>query len=185
MVDYNNKYWGLMSMCIFTLNHSYCDHMPFPPISAAQCRVNYTEQPPTSLECNPYDTALPGAFLHVRFACTVRTTPKPDGELNLTWFQKTTDGQINDLGCPIHAVNRLNAQRCILDLVGEHPPAEYWCQAMYRTSSGNQPLLRSSVATIGSLSQHSGSQCDNTQSTKTIKCAVLPIVNTTATTEGE
>ena len=157
-------------------------------ISAAQCTINYTEQPLTSLPCNPYDTLLPGAYLNIRFACAVRGPRNPMGELSLTWFRRTTDGRIIDIGCPLHAVNHPNFQRCILDLRGEGlsvgPPAEYWCQAMYRTSSGYQPLVRSSVVKIGTPNQHSGSLCNNTQSTRTIKCAALPIVTTTATPEG-
>ena len=102
-----------------------------------ECSIQYTQQPPLSLGCQPYDVAL-GSFINVRFACIAEAERGSQGMLNMTWFQQTEAGEINEIGCSIvEILSDGLRQRCLLTIRGEAPPADYWCQAMYRTASGS------------------------------------------------
>ena len=149
-----------------------------------ECAIQYTEQPSVSLGCQPYDLIL-GSYINVRFACTVEAEQGSQGTLNLTWFQQTQNGHIAELGCSIVATRSDGLrQRCLLDIRGETPPADYWCQALYRTPSGSsKPLLRSNVITIGTPDQHNGTMCSNTQSIDAMKCAEIPEIVITGETQ--
>lgn len=116
--------------------------------------------------------------MHVQFACTVEADIGSLGELSVTWFRQTNETLITELGCSqtLRQADGLR-QRCILNLSGRYPPADYWCQAMYVKPSGTpQPLLRSRMISIGTLEQHNGTECNSAQSVTAAKCAVPAIV---------
>ncbi len=81
----------------------------------------------------------------------------------LTWYRESSDGTIEELGCPFEHIDTPTLQRCLLDVLGETETASYWCVASYTIDGTVQTLERSNVVEIERMSAYTGlPQCDGT-----------------------
>ena len=116
-----------------------------------ECAYKYTRQPPTTLNCNPYD--------RLELTCTVKG-PKQD--FSITWVRRSKNGDVRDLqvsaqgidisvhvsvrsiGSSVYAT--YTSQLTLIGLNEVNGVGEYWCQV--RLENGALLKEKSNVLTI-------------------------------------
>ena len=152
-----------------------------------ECAYKYTRQPPTTLNCNPYD--------RLELTCTVKG-PKQD--FSITWVRRSKNGDVRDLqvsaqgidisvhvtvhsiGSSVYATYTSQLTLIGLNEVSGIQFDDYWCQVRLENST----LLKekSNVLTIGPAVEYQDLKhcmAGTDQASEQLKC-----LQTTAATDG-
>ena len=137
---------------------------------ADACVYMYTQQPPSSLSCNPYNSSTPPAEVQLTLACVARQAgdKKSEDTFVLQWFSNHSSKALAH-----YIYGRSNALSNTSALITS--PGQYWCQVVVYNDDGPPHLLRrSNVAEVLPWQSYSSfPMCKGFQSVMENKCADL------------
>ena len=144
----------------------------------AQCTTfQFTVQPPTILDCNPFDTVPGTPVWRLRTRCTVERLNGTQS-FDVNWFHRKRTGEIENLSRPeIWSEPALNEEEVYFGGQLTNRPytenmlGEYWCQVVVE----NQVLLGiSNVFTINDPYSYDADRCIGIKSVPKTLCADNP-----------
>lgn len=150
-------------------------------VAPTNCDVQFIEQPPRELSCDPYGHKIEQLFF--RLGCGIE--PNIDIQSVSLKFQLEFNDTVEDVPCTIVPVSNAGTHRCLLDIGFEtRTPLMYWCTGSYTTTDGEIVTLgRSTITNVYGKETYTGAtRCDNTNSVDEISCAdAVPGISTTTT----
>ena len=153
------------------------------PNLVGQCPLYYVGQPPTTLNCSPYDQTSPDRQFRLRLVCGAIKNGSSEfiDSFDLSWYRRRfSDGIVENLGQGNDKQENSNYVRIVLSgIVGlnlapfnEEMPGQYWCQAAVSNSSGQYLTIESNVLTVLSPEDYVGlGVCSDPQHVTSMKCA--------------
>ena len=138
--------------------------------TADGCVFQYTQQLPSCLSCNPYNTETSPPQLQLTLACGAQRTDEKKNQwtFDLKWFSNYSTNTLDHVP-DVHETYFSNISVLVTS------PAQYWCQVLDYTDSLPGDLLgRSNVAEVLSWEWYSSlPMCKGVQSVMESKCADL------------
>ena len=145
-------------------------HYRYSLFEADDCIFVYTQQPPPSLSCNPYNNAYSPPKLQLTLACGAE---RKDDKMNqskfdLQWFSNYSSEPL-EYDYDVHTPSNTTI------LLSVTSPGQYWCQVLnYTDVSPGHLLGRSNVLEVLYFEQYpSMPMCTGIQSVTETKCADL------------
>ena len=137
--------------------------------------IQYVKQPPTRLQCNPYDTTVEPPVRRLALECEAMQLVDDDFKFELRWFHNTTSGEVIELESM--SATFVSTKRSIYGSEGEFMNNEpmigqYWCQAFVTSTISHTPLTRSNILQLdGPQAYQDLLRCNSIQSIIEEKCA--------------
>lgn len=94
-----------------------------------------TEQPPSTLNCNPFHTSNTEYIWKLRSSCTVENIGNTQS-FKLHWFHRNNNSEVIDLGIPEYHATRNSTKRVLFGMnfnnqaYNSSMVGDYWCQVV-------------------------------------------------------
>lgn len=159
----------------------------------AQCNTfRFTVQPPTTLDCNPFDTVPSPPVWRLRTSCTAERLSGTQS-FDVNWFHRKRTGEIENLSRPemwtysdtqeqVYFGSQWTNRPYDMDMLGD-----YWCQVIVTSQQPNLFLGISNIITIDEYSAYNTRRCTEVKIVTETLCAdqpptIEPSVTTTSNT---
>ena len=139
-------------------------------------QFQFTSQPPTELNCNPYDVKVDPAVWRLRVSCDVQRISGTD-QFDIHWFHKNNENETVDFGRGEVQGNTDDRERIVLGTQWINKPfnesmlGEYWCQVIVTSTQPNKYLGKSDILVIHDPGDYNTTRCNGIISVPTSKCA--------------
>ena len=145
-----------------------------------------TEQPPSELTCNPYDTTVSEPVWRFRTVCEVQRISGSDS-FEIHWFHRDLMGNIEDLERPDFYTGNSMGQRAAFgnqwtnQVFTESMLGDYWCQVIVTSTQPDTHLGRGNTFTIEEPGYYDNEllTCSGSISVLETVCADEPSTSTT------
>ena len=145
-----------------------------------------TEQPPSELTCNPYDTTVSEPVWRFRTVCEVQRI-SGSGSFEIHWFHRDLMGNIEDLKTPEYYTGNSMRKKAAFGnqwtnrVFNESMLGDYWCQVIVTSTQPDTHLGRGNTFTIEEPGHYDNELLTCSGSTTVLEtvCADEPSTSTT------